>query len=247
MRSFNKNETQNILAKAAELEMSRSLDGGNDGLTEPEIIELAKESGISTSSIQLAIQSFNTPTFKHSFKWYNLTSKIEHTEYVDVHLKSDHISNILSLLRTEENTLGEKKIESDKLSWSVEKPEFESLNVVIETENDITSITYSKEWHGHAELLTLVAFIIALIAAGILAYYGLDKIFILLISTLVGLLGFSDTLFFLKHKFDKQKQKLENILLGLRKILLSSHEKDFSIEIDEGNNISTINQSKIRS
>lgn len=150
-------------------------------------------------------------------------------------------------MRTEENTLGEKKIESDKLSWSVEKPEFESLNVVIENENDITSITYSKEWHGHAELLTLVAFIIALIAAGILAYYGLDKIFILLISTLFGLLGFSGTLFFLKHKFDKQKQKLENILLRLRKILLSSHEKDFPIEIDERNNISTMNQSKIRS
>ena len=67
MRSFNKNETQNILAKAAELEMSRSLDGGNDGLTEPEIIELAKESGISISSIKVALLSFNTPQFKHSF------------------------------------------------------------------------------------------------------------------------------------------------------------------------------------
>ena len=44
MRLYNKNEIQKILAKAAELEMTTSLDGGSDGLTEQEILELAKES-----------------------------------------------------------------------------------------------------------------------------------------------------------------------------------------------------------
>jgi hypothetical protein len=66
MRSFNKNEIRKILAKAAELEMTTSLNRGSDGLTEQEILELAKESGISTSSIKVALFLYNDSVNTHN-------------------------------------------------------------------------------------------------------------------------------------------------------------------------------------
>lgn len=57
MRSFNKKEIQKILAKAAEMEMLKSLDDDHESLTEQEILDLAKETGISDNSIKTAIHS----------------------------------------------------------------------------------------------------------------------------------------------------------------------------------------------
>ena len=153
-------------------------------------------------------------------------------------------SNILSLLRIYK--------ESSKRLPKMFK--FESLKNRND-ENDITSLTIGEsknkawEWQQHFKDFGCIHNWVNSSSGMASINYGLDKIFILLISSSGRLTWlFWWTLFFFKHKFDKQKQKLENILLRFRKILLSSHEKNFSIETDEiKNNISTINQSKIKS
>lgn len=233
MRSFNKNETQNILAKAAELEMSRSLDGGNDGLTEPEIIELAKESGISISSIKVALLSFNTPQFKHSFNWLKGTSKTEHVEYFDTELRSEQMTKVLQLLQSTENELGETELHSKKLSWST-KREVESLKVTLKEENNRTSFTYSKRWTELRILMSIFLFILAFIITLVtMKGMGFNKFTTLFFAPFGGFIGLAVGWTYLKSKFESHKKKLHTLLDQLRALFLHNDSVNTHIEVDE--------------
>ncbi len=233
MRSFNKNEIQKILAKAAELEMSKSLDDENDSLTEQEILDLAKESGISSSSIKAALHSVETPQFEQAFNWLRGTSKLEHIEYFDTELQSDQIAKVLRLLQTSENELGEAELQPKKLKWT-NNLELELLNVSLQEENNRTSFTYSRRWTILKTLLTVLPFMVAFLTTLITVKgMGYDKFTAIGFAPFGGMIGLAAGWLYLKSKFETQKSKLKEILSQLRTVFVNDDVDENRIQIDE--------------
>lgn len=250
MRSFNKKEIQKILAKAAEMEMLKSLDDDHESLTEQEILDLAKETGISDNSIKTAIHSFDTPQFQQSFSWLKGTSKLEHVEYFDSELQSDQIAKVLRLLQTMEDELGEAELHPKNLNWSTQR-ELESLKVTLQEENKKTSFTYSKKWTELKIIVSIFPFMLGLIATLVtLKGMGFDKFTALGFSPFGGLVGLAASWIYLKSKFESQKNRLQETLSQIRTLFTKDNHNDSRIVIEEESTIpenSNINKSKIRS
>ena len=236
MRSFNKKEIKNILAKAAELEMSHALDDETENLTEQEILAIAKEAGISTSSIKTALQSNNVPDFDKSFNWLSGTTRIQHLEEFGIHLQSEHIAKVLRMLQSNESELGEAELHPKKLTWNLQR-EIESTKVSLYEENGKTSFEYSSDWTELKFILAtfpfLIMFIVTLIAT---KGMGFDKFTSLLIAPFGGFIALIGSWIYLKQKFEKQKKNLQATLEQLRNLFVHQDSKNEFIRVENEQN-----------
>lgn len=250
MRSYSKNEIQKILAKAAELEMSKTFDSGTESLTEEEILALAKDSGISASSMKAALHSIDAPEFNNSFNWIKATTRIQHIEHFDTELHSEQIAKVLRILQSNESELGEADLHSKKLTWHL-KREIESIKVSLYEERDKTAFEYSSDWTGLKFVMAtfpfLILFIITLIAT---KGMGFDKFTSLMIAPVGGFIGLGAGWIYLKSKFEHQKKRLHDTLDQLRALFVHEESKqetivieDESIEIED----SSVVKNKLRS
>ena len=246
---FNRREIQKILSKAAEFEMARNLDDHANQLTKQELINLASEAGISPESIKSALYSFDAPEFEKTFSWLKGTSRIQYIEEFDTPLESEKSAKVLRLLQSMENELGETELHSKKMEWSSQR-EAELIKVSLFEENGKTSFTYSNDWTTIKFIVgvfpfILVSMIILIITKGM----GFDKFTSLLFAPFGGLLALGVSWIYLKHRFEKQRNKLNSILDQIRALFLNNRSESNSIEIDEESTEqkqNPTNQQKIR-
>ncbi len=250
MRSFNKKEIQQILAKAAELEMSKSLKSSGESLTEQEILELARESGINTASIKTALHSIDAPEFEKEFNWLKGTTRIQHIEHFDTPLESEQIAKVLRILQANESELGDADLHSKKLTWKLQR-EIESTKVSLYEDNEKSSFEYTSDWTALKFVMAtfpfLVLFIITLITT---KGMGFDKFTSLIIAPFGGFIGIAAGWVYLKSKFEKQKNRLHETLDQLRVLFIHEESGKSQINIEDELNISEsdeINKSKVRS
>jgi hypothetical protein len=233
MRSYSKNEIQKILAKAAELEMSKTFDSGADSLTEQEILSLAKDSGISVSSIKAALHSIDAPEFDNSFNWLKGTTRIQHIEHFDTELQSEQIAKVLRILQSNESELGETDLHSKKLTWHL-KREIESTKVSLYEDSGKTAFEYSSDWTGLKFVMAtfpfLMLFIITLVAT---KGMGFDKFTSLMIAPVGGFIGLTAGWIYLKSRFENQKKRLHETLDQLRALFIHEDSNNESIVIEE--------------
>ena len=233
MRSYSKSEIQKVLAKAAELEMSKSLADSNESLTEQEILDLAKDSGISVASIKTALHSIDAPEFENTFNWVNGTTRIQHIEHFDTELHSEQIAKVLRMLQSNESELGETDLHSKKLTWNLQR-EIESTKVSLYEDNGKTTFEYSSDWTALKFVMAtfpfLVLFLITLITT---KGMGFDKFTSLMIAPFGGFIGLAGGWMYLKSKFESQKNRLHETLNQLRTLFVHEKTSTGSIQIEE--------------
>ncbi len=238
--AYSRKEISSILSKAAEIELSKTLNESADELTDTELLELAKEVGISESSMKAAIESAKVPQFDNSFSWLKGTSRLQHSEVFNVPFQKEHMAKILQLLQSSYNHLGETEVHANSLLWDLSS-EATTQKFTLKEDKGKTALTYSSDWTTIKIVITifpfLMAFIITLITVKGMGY---DKFTALLFAPFGGMLGLGGAWVYLRHRFNQQKALLNNTLTKIRSLLYSKKEPSITFnnheEIQETDN-----------
>ncbi|MBO6793758.1 MAG: hypothetical protein JJ895_07605 [Balneolaceae bacterium] len=231
--AYSRKEISSILSKAAEIELSKTLNNSADELTDTELLELAKEVGISESSMKAAIESAKTPQFDNTFSWLKGTSRLQHSEVFNVPFQKEHMAKVLQLLQNNYNELGETEVHANSLIWDT-SGEASTQKFTLKEEDGKTALTFSSDWTTIKFITALFPFLLTFIITLITVKgMGYDKFTAIAFAPLGGFVGLGGAWLYLRHRFNQQKALLNNTLTKIRSLLYSKKEPTIKLNDHE--------------
>lgn len=242
-RIFSPEEISKILNEATQIQQGQTEDS-HEGLTKSEIVELAKESGISEEAISRAIHNTEDPAIDTSFEAFNKSGKIIDISSLPIKATEEDWDEIARMLHTSTGHLGSVAKDEKSFKW------FQSIGLSVfsaslETRDNKTQIQVMASLFGVKTLINIGVLLISLlgmflfgaIMSGNLAsgiFFGIN----LGVASWFILRGLV-----LKSYFDKQKQKVKELASSITKILGRRKSTGIAIEEQEQRAASAQNRS----
>jgi hypothetical protein len=231
---YSKKEISKILKKASEIQTQKDLYGDKDGLSEQEILELAKEVGIDRTSLLEAIHTHDKPDFNQEFKWSNATSKIQDVAFVEGEITAEQWEDVIQEIRKVTGGIGKSGRVGKSFEWEQRKKEFGYKHISLTPKDGRTKIQYVHNWTAmKIPLLFLPAFLGSVFLLVTLKGMGFPKPTAVLYAPLGGLVAITGGLTYLKYHFNKEKNRLNNMMKAISKKITSSTYPSISIEDEE--------------
>ena len=246
---YSKKEISKILSKASEIQTQKDLYGNKDGLTEQELLELAKEVGIDKDSLLEALNNVDAPEFESTFKWLSASSRIQDISIIDGEVSPELWEEIIQEIRRITGGIGKSSNTGKSLEWEQRKQEFGYKHISLTPQNGKVKFQYVSSW-SPLKFMTLLmtTFLSATFALVAMKGLGYPKTTAILFAPLGGLIGFSFGMTFLKFYFNSEKKKLQNIVQSISKKIRSSKSQRIHIEEEvDLTETSNISSSKLKS
>jgi len=242
---YSKNEISKILKKASEIQTQKDLYGDRDGLSEEEIIELAKEVGINRTSLVEALNSVNDPELENEFDWLKSTSKIQSVSFVDGEISPELWEDVIQEIRKVTGGIGKSEQLGKSFEWEQRKKEFGYKHISLTPQKGKTKIQYVHNWTAlKIPFLFLPAFFGCVFVLVALKGLGFPKSTAVMYAPLGGLIAFTGGLTFMKYYYNREKNRLKGIVSAISKKI--SYSKKPAIEIESEDiysNEKTVNKS----
>lgn len=229
-RNFSKAEISSILTKASAIQAQKELYGSQEGLTRNELIELAKEVGIDEDSLLEAIQRQDEPEFKHTFRFWNGTSKLVESHTFKGEVSTENWDEIIREIRLITGGIGKTSNNGNTFEWEQRRSDFGYKHISLNKESGKTKVQMVSSWSPLKVLsttLSMLAFLaftaIGAKSAGLRDYIGLMLPFTLA-------LGFGASRFFLKSIFNNQKKLFTDLFSSIGK-KLSKAQPTISLDL----------------
>ena len=236
-RTFNKAEIGEIFAKATEFQSNEDNLSDENGLTESELIQIAKEMGIPTNSIRNAINIIDSPYIENTFSWKKGNSKIRESIVFDGELTEKDWEKIVQDIRGITFATGEISKTGSTFEWS-EKGEFANMHLTLTPEKGTTILNYIADWRTLKFLISfLPAFLGTVITLIAIKGLGFDKATAVMLSPVGGLLGFSSGWLYLKSIFQTQKNTFHKLKNTISQKLSFYSQQSVVIESEEIYNV----------
>ncbi len=230
---YTKKEISKILKKASEIQTQKDLYGDRDGLSEQEILELANEVGIDKTSILEAIHIHDKPDFDQEFIWTKATSKIQEVTYIDGEMPSDLWEDVVQEIRKITGGIGKSTQIGNSFEWE-QRREMGYKHISLTPKDGKTKIQYVHNWSAlKIPFLFLPAFMGSVILLVALKGLGMPKSTAVMFAPIGGLAAFTGGLVYLRHHFDKQKNRLKSMINSLSKKINSPNTSKIKIEDEE--------------
>ncbi len=246
---YTKKEISKILSKASEIQTQKDLYGNKEGLTEKELLELAKEVGIDRESLLEALNNVDAPEFESTFKWLNASSSIQDISVIDGDVSMELWEEIIQEIRRITGGIGKSSNTGKSLEWEQRKQEFGYKHISLTPQNGKTKFQYVANW-SPLKFLTLfmATFLFSTLPLVAMAGLGYPKATAILFVPISGLIGFSSGITFLKFYFNSEKKKLQEIVQSISKKIRNSKASRIHIEEEiDLTETSNISSSKLKS
>ena len=231
---YSKKEISKILTKASEIQTQKDLYGDKDGLTEEEIIDLANEVGIDKVSLLEALHTFDEPEFDHNFKWSKVTSKIQDVSFVNGEMSPEQWEEVVQEIRKVTGGIGKSSQAGKSFEWEQRRKEFGYKHISLTPQNGKTKIQYVHNWTAmKIPFLFLPAFFGAVFILVAFKGLGLPKSTSIMFAPVGGLVALTGGMVFMKYYFNREKNRLKNMIGAISKKLTSSSSSNISIENEE--------------
>lgn len=230
---YSKKELSKILALASEIQTQRDITKGEEGLSEEELLGIAKEVGIDSETLLMAINRFKSQQHKTSFSWLKGTTRLQSGTTFEGELNQEKWEELLEELIQVTGEMGESSIAGNKFELKQNMGEIGSRYISFSSKNGKTKVNYLSNWTAinlvSSVFSFIMGFVIALIA---LKESGLAKGLYMALSPFGGLLGVGLGRLFLKRFFDKEQDKLQKVIEATSSILEEGNKPEIFIEED---------------
>ena len=228
---FSSEEIGKILNEATQIQHDQDTSS-KDGLTKSEIIQLAKESGISEQAILHAIHNAEQPAIDTDFTSFIKSGKIVDISSIPVQATLEDWDEIAHMLHTSTGHIGSVKKDEQSFQW-FQGIGLSVFSVSLEGREHKTRIQVMANLFGVKTLINIGVLLISIL--GLFAFGAAtsgefrDGIFF---GINLGILSwFLLRRVVLKSYFEKQKQKVKELANSVSKIL--GREKTSLITIEE--------------
>ena len=228
-KTFNRKEVAKILDKATKIQLKQ--DSLDEGLTHDELVELARDSGISEQAILDAIHQFEDPEIETIFDWIKGTSKIQTLEYVKGEISDTDWENTVREIRRVTGGIGKISKNGSTYEWEQRRRDIGYKHLSLTPENGRTHIQYVFNWRGIKSILSIFAIMIPfMFVIGMFKGAGSSDTTSILMAALASLGGLGITRVFLKLYFEKQKAQANKLVEAITKKLRNRQKPAIIIE-----------------
>lgn len=229
---FSKKEISDILKKASEIQTQKDLYGDKEGLTQKELVALAKEVGIDQDSLMQAINQKDIPAINNEFNWFKGTSSVQEIQIFDGEVTSENWDKLIREIRRTTGGVGETHIQGNSFEWMQRFKDVGTRHISLTPENGKTKVQYVYNWRGIKFMSGFFSamFFFAFIYVGFLDNSALPERLSILFALLSGGAGWYLNRLFLKPQFERKKKTMHRVLDGLRKELSKSDTNSIIIE-----------------
>lgn len=241
---YSKKEISKILAKASAIQTQKDLYGDKEGLTEEELVTIAKEVGIDKDSLLKALDSHTIPEFESTFKWLKGTSKIQDIAVVDGEVSPELWEEIILEIRRITGGIGKANTNGKLHEWEQRKQEIGYKHISLSQQNGKTKIQYVSNWTPLKYMsLMIPAFFGGILTLLLLKGIGFPKSTAIFFSPIGAFSGLLIGLSIAKSYFSKEKVKLKSILSSIERKIKSSNQNEIVIEEDVYSDLSNTSSS----
>ena len=188
-RVFNREEISKILDIASSVQIHQSKTP-EQGLTEKEIISIAKDAGFDSSVIQSAIRIFKKPVFDPSFNWVTGTNSIQDIITVDANFNKQMWEEILQEIRRTSKSIGNIQEGKKNYRWEDHKKDIRYTHVSLSQDKENVLFQYSSVWNGIKGFVNIFSFLVFFsFTVPALKAAGIDSAYVFLLALLGGCIG----------------------------------------------------------
>lgn len=218
MKEFSKDDIQNILARATQLQNEKSNNLYDDGLNTSELIHLAKEVGIDENSIKTAISEFENESFSSSFNWIDGTSMVQEITMLEYEMMDSDWDDIIQEIRKQTGGIGKDSKKSTSFEWE-QRRETSYKHISLTPKNGKTRIQFVNNWRQAKVIITMMSiFFPIIISLIVLKSMGL-KPFLGFGFIIGGITGYGVSKIILKNMFERSKKSAKSMFTEIRKRL----------------------------
>lgn len=226
---YTKTEISKILSKASEIQTQKDLYGDQEGLTENELIQLAKEVGIDKNSLLEAIQVNNEPNLDTSYNWIRATSRVQQIVNVDGTFNDEEWEEIVQEIRKVTGGIGKINRVGKSFEWEQRRSDIGYKHFSFTPGNNKTKIQMVSSWGPLKLFSSMMSFFFGFIVVLLSLKSPLGKDTAVLLAPLGGLLGLLTSRFILKSYYETQKVQLSGII----KLIANKLRPKPAIKIEE--------------
>ena len=227
--SFDKSEVGKILNEASKIQVERERGMDEEGLDWKELEQVAKELGIDTESLLLAIRN-KQYEFDESYSWLKGTAEIHQIFNIDGKIDAEHHKAIIQELRRITGFTGKAETSTVGFEWGNQEDEIGHFHVSLSENGDQTHVQITSSWKP----LKLLGNVLSVMAGSLLILISFKEIYwkelAMMVAPLGGLIGFAMNRFFMKRYFSKQKAKLQQVSASISNILHPVRTPDIQID-----------------
>lgn len=226
---FSKKEISIILSKASEIQTQKDLYGDQEGLTENELIELAREVGIDKNSLLEAIQINNESNLDTSYNWIKATSRVQRIVNVDGTFNKEEWEEIVQEIRKVTGGIGKINRVGKSFEWEQRRSDIGYKHFSFTPGKNKTKIQMVSSWGPLKFIGSLMSFFFGFIVVLLSLKSPLGKDTAVLLAPLGGLAGLLASRFVLKSYYETQKAQLS----GIVKLIANKLRPKPAIKIEE--------------
>lgn len=236
--TYSRKEISKILSKASEIQKQKDLYGDRDGLTEQELIQLAKEVGIDSSSLLEALQTYDEPEFEKNFNWIKGNSSVQTALKLDGEIDDSTWNKVVQEIRKETGGIGALSKNNTSFEWEQRRRDIGYKHISLTPGEGATEVQIVNSWRGVKFISTFFACLIGFMMTAVSLKGSALSDFALIMAPFGALLGLIPSRIFLSSYFKKQKQQVENLVSRISKVL-KKHQAQPQIVIEEESLYST--------
>ncbi len=230
---YSKKELSKILALASEIQNQKDITKGEEGLSEEELLGIAREVGIDQETLLMAINRFKSHQHKSPFSWIKGTTSLQSGTTFEGELTEEQWEELLEELIQITGEMGESSSSRNKFELKQTMGEIGSRYISFSSKNGKTKFSYLSNWTAINLLSSVFSFVIGFAIALIaLKESGLAKGLYMALSPFGGFLAVGLSRFFLKRFFNKEQDKLQKIIEAASSALEEGNKPQIFIEED---------------
>ncbi len=233
-QTFNRSEIQDILKKASAIQTQKELYGNKEGLTQQELVELAKEVGIDKDSLLQAIQQRGVPDFDNVFNWLKGTASVQDIQFMEGEVTDENWDSIIRKVRSSISGVGEASKQGNSFEWVQRFKDIGFRHISFTPENGRTKVQYVYKWTGLKFITGFFSFMFVF-AITVLALdnSALPEAISILISIAVGGAGSFLNRLYLKPYFERKRKTMLRVMDEIRAELKTRSEPNITLEDPE--------------
>lgn len=228
--TYSQNEIRKILKKASEIQTRKDLYGDKEGLTEEELVELAREVGIDRSSLIAALQDVEMNKLSNQYEWFKGTSRIQSVTSVEGEFDEKQWEELVREIRKVTGGIGKVTQNNTSFEWEQRKSDIGYKHLSLTPKDGKTKLQMVTSWNT---LRTMAGFAGAFFGAILILVFfkeAFSKQIALMFTPFGGLAGFFLSRIFLKSYYDKQKKELNTLIQSLSGKITSFRKGAINIE-----------------
>lgn len=240
---YSEKEIKKILQLASAIQAKKGELKSSRGLSQAELINLAKESGIDEQTMLEAIDSMTLPNQKTQFNWFGATSTLVETRTFSGKLIDENWDEIVALIRRELEGIGRPYKTGNTFEWEQRKRSGFKHVMFSPTKGGRMNAQMVFNWNRLNRMITafstMGAFILGiLISKG----FGNEPNMLWLLPT-AGAFGFGVSRLILKNYYEHQKRKVNKLLDSVVSWFRSEEKEINKIELPTGEHYNLENDS----